>query len=43
MQCGLNVLHGDHFKAMLQGERALKPGDAVPALAFTLQLATRFY
>jgi hypothetical protein len=39
---GLNVLFSDSFKAQLQAERALRPGDEAPGTEFSLQLATRF-
>jgi hypothetical protein len=39
---GLNVLFSDSFKAQLQAERALRPGDEAPGTKFSLQLATRF-
>ncbi|HEX8702055.1 MAG TPA: hypothetical protein VF815_24710 [Myxococcaceae bacterium] len=39
---GLNVLLSDAFKAQLQAEHALRPGDEVPGTEFSLQLATRF-
>jgi hypothetical protein len=39
---GLNVLYSEHFKAMLQGEHALRAGDEAPGFEFSLQLATRF-
>lgn len=39
---GLNVLYADAFKAMLQAERALRPGDEAPGIQYSLQLATRF-
>lgn len=39
---GLNLLYDALFKAQLQAERALRPGDAAPALEVTAQLATRF-
>ncbi|NOK22653.1 hypothetical protein HMI50_37145 [Corallococcus carmarthensis] len=39
---GFNVLLADSFKAQVQAERALRPGDVAPALELSLQLATRF-
>ncbi|WP_044196106.1 hypothetical protein [Hyalangium minutum] len=39
---GLNVLFSDSFKAQLQAERALRPGDEAPGTELSLQLATRF-
>ena len=39
---GANVLYAELFKAQLQLERALRPGDEVPGLELSLQLATRF-
>jgi hypothetical protein len=39
---GVNILFMDSFKAQLQVERALRPGDATPGLEYSLQLATRF-
>lgn len=39
---GVNVLFLDAFKAQLQAERALRPGDETPGTEFSLQLATRF-
>ncbi|RKG96135.1 hypothetical protein D7V97_36020 [Corallococcus sp. CA053C] len=39
---GLNILLADSFKAQVQAERALRPGDVEPALELSLQLATRF-
>jgi hypothetical protein len=39
---GLNILYSDSFKAQLNVERALRPGDEVPGLEYSLQLATRF-
>ncbi|MCY1034332.1 hypothetical protein OV207_22965 [Corallococcus sp. BB11-1] len=39
---GFNVLLADSFKAQVQAERALRPGDLEPALELSLQLATRF-
>ncbi|WP_375746010.1 hypothetical protein NR800_15650 [Corallococcus interemptor] len=39
---GFNVLLADSFKAQLQAERALRPGDVAPALELSVQLATRF-
>jgi hypothetical protein len=39
---GVNILFVDSFKAQLQVERALRPGDATPGLEYSLQLATRF-
>ncbi len=39
---GCNVLLSDSFKAQLQVERALRPGDEAPGTEFLLQLATRF-
>jgi hypothetical protein len=39
---GVNLLMGDRFKAQFQAERALRPGDEVAGLEYSLQLATRF-
>ncbi len=39
---GLNVLLSDSFKAQVQAEHALRPGDEVAGTEFSLQLATRF-
>jgi hypothetical protein len=39
---GVNILFADSFKAQLQVERALLPGDVTPGLEYLLQLATRF-
>ena len=39
---GLNVLYDTLFKAQLQAERALRPGDESPGLELSVQLATRF-
>ncbi|MBN1209999.1 MAG: hypothetical protein JXB05_34425 [Myxococcaceae bacterium] len=39
---GVNVLFSDSFKAQLQAERALRPGDEAPGNEYSLQLATRF-
>lgn len=39
---GLNLLFSDSFKAQLQAERALRPGDEAPGTEYSLQLATRF-
>jgi len=39
---GLNVLFSDSFKAQLQAEHALRPGDEAPGTEYSLQLATRF-
>ncbi len=39
---GLNVLFSEHFKALLQAEHALRPGDEAPGIEYSLQLATRF-
>ncbi len=39
---GLNVLFSEHFKALLQAEHALRPGDEAPGVEYSLQLATRF-
>jgi len=41
MTAGMNLLYGDWFKAMLQGERALRPGDPSVAFAITFQLAAQ--
>lgn len=38
---GVNLLFLDAFKAMLQGEHALRPGDTRPALALFFQLASQ--
>ncbi|WP_224245913.1 OprO/OprP family phosphate-selective porin [Hyalangium gracile] len=39
---GFNLLFSDTFKAQLQVERALRPGDEGPGTEYLLQLATRF-
>ncbi|MDY7225301.1 hypothetical protein [Hyalangium rubrum] len=39
---GFNILYSDSFKAQLQAERALRPGDEAPGTEYSLQLATRF-
>lgn len=39
---GINILFSDSFKAQLQAERALRPGDEAPGTELSLQLATRF-
>ncbi|ADO71110.1 hypothetical protein [Stigmatella aurantiaca] len=39
---GINILFSDFFKAQLQAERGLRPGDEVPGTELSLQLATRF-
>jgi len=39
---GVNVLFSDSFKAQLQAEHALRPGDEAPGTEYSLQLATRF-
>jgi hypothetical protein len=39
---GVNVLFLDAFKAQLQAEHALRPGDEAPGTEYSLQLATRF-
>jgi hypothetical protein len=39
---GVNILLSDSFKAQLQAERALRPGDESPGTEYLLQLATRF-
>ena len=39
---GFNILLADSFKAQVQAERALRPGDVEPALELSVQLATRF-
>ncbi|HYO54401.1 hypothetical protein [Archangium sp.] len=39
---GFNVLYSEHFKAQLQAEHALRPGDEAPGFEYSLQLATRF-
>jgi hypothetical protein len=39
---GFNILFSDSFKAQLQAERALRPGDESPGTEYLLQLATRF-
>jgi hypothetical protein len=38
----VNILFSDAFKAQLQAERALRPGDESPGTEYSLQLATRF-
>jgi hypothetical protein len=39
---GVNVLFSDSFKAQVQAEHALRPGDDAPGTEYSLQLATRF-
>lgn len=39
---GVNILYSDSFKAQIQAERALRPGDETPGTELSLQLATRF-
>ncbi|QRK04796.1 hypothetical protein JQX13_31815 [Archangium violaceum] len=39
---GVNVLYSEHFKAQLQAEHALRPGDEAAGLEYSLQLAMRF-
>lgn len=39
---GVNVLFSDSFKAQVQAEHALRPGDEAPGTEYSLQLATRF-
>ncbi|KFA90282.1 hypothetical protein Q664_29525 [Archangium violaceum Cb vi76] len=39
---GINVLYSEHFKAQLQAEHALRPGDLAAGFEYSLQLATRF-
>ena len=39
---GFNVLYSEHFKAQLQAEHALRPGDETSGFEYSLQLATRF-
>ncbi|SEL95893.1 hypothetical protein SAMN05444354_11035 [Stigmatella aurantiaca] len=39
---GVNILFSDFFKAQVQAERGIRPGDEVPGTEFSLQLATRF-
>ena len=39
---GFNLLFSDSFKAQLQAEYALRPGDESPGTEYSLQLATRF-
>lgn len=39
---GLNLVHGDNFKAQLQVERALRPGDAFVGHEVALQFGARF-
>lgn len=39
---GLNVLYSEHFKAQLQAEHALRPGDEAAGIEYTMQLAMRF-
>ncbi len=39
---GFNVLYFEHFKAQLQAEHALRPGDQLSGFEYSLQLATRF-
>ena len=39
---GFNILYSEHFKAQLQAEHALRPGDQAAGFEYSLQLATRF-
>ena len=39
---GFNVLYSRHFKAQFQAEHALRPGDELAGLEYSVQLATRF-
>ncbi|WP_434381442.1 hypothetical protein [Melittangium boletus] len=39
---GVNILYSQHFKAQFQAEHALRPGDELAGLEFSMQLATRF-
>ncbi|MFL5355209.1 porin [Archangium sp.] len=39
---GLNVLYSEHFKAQLQAEHALRPGDEAAGIEYSMQLAMRF-
>lgn len=39
---GVNILFSDAFKAQLQAEHALRPGDEAPGTEYSLQLAMRF-
>jgi hypothetical protein len=39
---GLNVLYSEHFKAQLQAEHALRPGDEAAGVEYSMQLAMRF-
>jgi len=39
---GFNILYSEHFKAQLQAEHALRPGDEAAGFEYSLQLATRF-
>jgi hypothetical protein len=39
---GFNILYSEHFKAQLQAEHALRPGDQASGFEYSLQLATRF-
>jgi hypothetical protein len=39
---GINILYSQHFKAQLQVEHALRPGDELAGLEYSFQLATRF-
>ncbi|SET53110.1 hypothetical protein [Stigmatella erecta] len=39
---GVNILFSDFFKAQVQAERGVRPGDEVPGTELSLQLATRF-
>lgn len=39
---GVNVLYSEHFKAQLQAEHALRPGDEAAGLEYSMQLAMRF-
>jgi hypothetical protein len=39
---GFNLLFSDSFKAQLQAEHALRPGDEAPGTEYSLQLAMRF-
>jgi len=39
---GINILYSQHFKAQFQAEHALRPGDELAGLEYSMQLATRF-
>jgi hypothetical protein len=39
---GVNILYSDAFKAQLQAEHALRPGDEAPGTEYSVQFAMRF-